>query len=250
MSCNATKRSRGKYLPVGTDDLDKADDTDKTPLLTAMETSGKKKNSNAMDRNSDSKNNAKSEEKAELEDLTIKMEDLNSGRKDETFNSRGNGDRENEIVKDNTNENLESSINDSRNDNSNDTNFEDNDEENEKIAELNKNIKNAKESEGAKPKHPVRKTCSEKVTVANKTDDKAEIDIVRKMSEPNALSPWQLLGSYFQLKQKACRRLYAQTGRSDDLALFFHNGKFYAMEAWCTHMGKFIWSFSARCVLI
>ena len=66
-----------------------------------------------------------------------------------------------------------------------------------------------------------------------------KLDIVRKMSNLS-LGPGGSLkrvGKYGLLKTRRCQRLYAKTGRKDDLALFHVNGRFYAMEAWCTHMG-------------
>ena len=48
---------------------------------------------------------------------------------------------------------------------------------------------------------------------------------------------WRLIGPYQDLRLSRCRRIYARTGRKDDLALFYQNGRFYAMEAWCSHMG-------------
>lgn len=94
---------------------------------------------------------------------------------------------------------------------------------------------------GARAKRVIRKAKSEVLTTSVcPPEERMDLDIVRKMSEPNSRGyiPWQLLGTYCQLKQKSCQRLYAASGRSDDLALFFHNGRFYAMEAWCTHMGR------------
>ncbi|KAH3715400.1 uncharacterized protein LOC127856277 [Dreissena polymorpha] len=71
------------------------------------------------------------------------------------------------------------------------------------------------------------------------TGSEDKIDIVRKMSESSAVEfvPWQNVGSYAELKKTRCQRLYATSGRSDDLALFYHNGRFYVIDAWCTHMG-------------
>lgn len=48
---------------------------------------------------------------------------------------------------------------------------------------------------------------------------------------------WRLIGPYQDLRLSRCRRIYARTARKDDLALFYQNGRFYAMEAWCSHMG-------------
>jgi hypothetical protein len=111
-------------------------------------------------------------------------------------------------------------------------------------ADLNKgtNDKNSDvKSQGARPK------CKQTISSIPETSDEnkekqtdGRIDIVRKMSEPRSLNfiPWRPIGTFQMLKQKKCQRLYAATGRQDDLALFYHNGVFYVMEAWCTHMGK------------
>lgn len=60
----------------------------------------------------------------------------------------------------------------------------------------------------------------------------------RSNTEPSRPVKWRLIGPYQDLRISRCRRLYAKSGRKDDLALFFFNGRFYAMEAWCSHMGK------------
>lgn len=66
------------------------------------------------------------------------------------------------------------------------------------------------------------------------------IDIVRKRNQSmsKTIVHWRVIGPYHTIKLKKCQRLYADTGSTDDLALFFHNGKFYVMNAWCSHMGK------------
>ena len=63
-------------------------------------------------------------------------------------------------------------------------------------------------------------------------------DRERSNTEPSRPIKWRLIGPYQDLRISKCRRLYAKSGRKDDLALFFHNGRFYAMEAWCSHMGE------------
>ena len=63
-------------------------------------------------------------------------------------------------------------------------------------------------------------------------------DRQRSYTEPSRPLRWRLIGRYQDLRISECKRLYAKSGRKDDLALFFHNGRFYAMEAWCSHMGK------------
>ena len=50
--------------------------------------------------------------------------------------------------------------------------------------------------------------------------------------------PWRLIGDAETLQKKRCQRLHAKAGARADLVLVFAKGKFYAMEAWCSHMGK------------
>ncbi|XP_046554111.1 Rieske domain-containing protein-like [Haliotis rubra] len=49
--------------------------------------------------------------------------------------------------------------------------------------------------------------------------------------------PWRLLGRYSEINKVKCRRVHAKLGSSKDLVLFHEEGKFYAMGAWCSHMG-------------
>lgn len=51
-------------------------------------------------------------------------------------------------------------------------------------------------------------------------------------------TPWQLIGKSRSLKEKKCNRLYAKKGQEHDIALFYKSGTFYALSAWCAHMGK------------
>ena len=67
----------------------------------------------------------------------------------------------------------------------------------------------------------------------------------RSYTEPSRPLKWRLIGPYQDLRISKCRRLYAKSGRKDDLALFFQNGRFYAMEAWCSHMGKRFFYYSS-----
>ncbi|BFZ26001.1 hypothetical protein BsWGS_29040 [Bradybaena similaris] len=48
---------------------------------------------------------------------------------------------------------------------------------------------------------------------------------------------WRDVGEFEELRRTRCRRLYSRLGPSKDLALFYRKGKFFAMEAWCSHMG-------------
>ncbi|KAK2141634.1 hypothetical protein NP493_480g03019 [Ridgeia piscesae] len=52
-----------------------------------------------------------------------------------------------------------------------------------------------------------------------------------------AVGDWRLVGQEAALSSLTCRRLYARHGKSDDLVLVCVQGSFYAMEAWCSHMG-------------
>ena len=54
---------------------------------------------------------------------------------------------------------------------------------------------------------------------------------------------WWYIGEYGELNAKKCRRLHCKAGSKHDLALFFENGKFYAVSAWCSHMGKSVFIF-------
>ncbi|XP_035669714.1 Rieske domain-containing protein-like [Branchiostoma floridae] len=46
---------------------------------------------------------------------------------------------------------------------------------------------------------------------------------------------WRCVGPVEQLRKQKCRRLYAEAGRSQDVALFYVGEKFYALEASCAH---------------
>ncbi|XP_069101788.1 uncharacterized protein [Argopecten irradians] len=48
---------------------------------------------------------------------------------------------------------------------------------------------------------------------------------------------WQKVGSLTDLVRFHCQRLYSSAGGRKDLGLFYNKGQFYAMEAWCGHMG-------------
>lgn len=229
------ERSRGKYQPVLTEQTDEnqvVTETDTTSLLSAMELTG-------TDRTT--KTNTDEREKPQTDSIPETVEEKDS-KKNMGENSNGDakkfyyGDIGKVAIGVGAVE-IGDYVNISKREKKN----SDISEDDEKVAELCKNVINSKGHQGAKPKLTIRKTQSEQAMPTRPKDaDKREIDIVRKMSEPSTdlYSPWQLIGTYFELKQKPCRRLFAQTGRSDDLALFFHNGKFYAMEAWCTHMGE------------
>ncbi|KAL5020049.1 hypothetical protein ScPMuIL_002941 [Solemya velum] len=63
-------------------------------------------------------------------------------------------------------------------------------------------------------------------------------DVPQTNSANGAKSPeWRKIGSFVSLKKRICQHVYAETGKKNDLALFYNEGKFYAMEAWCSHMG-------------
>ena len=71
-------------------------------------------------------------------------------------------------------------------------------------------------------------------------NDEIPTERQRSYTEPSRPLRWRLIGAYQDLRISRCRRIYARSGRKDDLALFFHNGRFYALEAWCSHMGECI----------
>lgn len=48
---------------------------------------------------------------------------------------------------------------------------------------------------------------------------------------------WRCIGEVFQLNKQRCHHLHAKSGKRDDVALFYDEGKFYAISAWCSHMG-------------
>ncbi|KAI8503148.1 hypothetical protein Bbelb_189690 [Branchiostoma belcheri] len=56
----------------------------------------------------------------------------------------------------------------------------------------------------------------------------------RRCPEPG-VSDWRCVGPVEQLRKQKCRRLYAEAGRSQDVALFYVGEKFYALEASCAH---------------
>ncbi|KAL4222088.1 hypothetical protein ACF0H5_018129 [Mactra antiquata] len=95
-------------------------------------------------------------------------------------------------------------------------------------------------SNSTRPKTQVNNQPDDNGQKTSKIERQESIDIMRRMSENSITEnyiPWQKIGSYQNLKVRNCQRLYAASGSSDDIALFFRNGRFYAMEAWCTHMG-------------
>ena len=49
---------------------------------------------------------------------------------------------------------------------------------------------------------------------------------------------WQPLGKVDALSAKRCTKFYSKQSGQDDLALFYHHDKFYAMDATCPHEGK------------
>ncbi|XP_059145501.1 uncharacterized protein LOC131932589 [Physella acuta] len=63
---------------------------------------------------------------------------------------------------------------------------------------------------------------------------KKKISIIAAVEEDPA---WRDIGEYQELRRTKCRRLYSKLGQHKDLALFYRSGTFYAMEAWCSHMG-------------
>lgn len=68
--------------------------------------------------------------------------------------------------------------------------------------------------------------------------DHAKASCLPANDETGRKEMWQPVGEFSVLNRKKCRHLYAKAGKRKDLALFYDEGKFYAMEAWCSHMGK------------
>ncbi|XP_065191434.1 uncharacterized protein LOC135822561 [Sycon ciliatum] len=48
---------------------------------------------------------------------------------------------------------------------------------------------------------------------------------------------WQLLGTESELTASKCTKFYSKQSGQDDMALFYHDGKFYSMDATCPHEG-------------
>ena len=85
---------------------------------------------------------------------------------------------------------------------------------------------------------PNRETEEQKIADNSDKNEASDTERQRSYTDPSRPLKWRLIGPYQDLRLSGCRRIYAKSGRKDDLALFFHNGRFYAMEAWCSHMGK------------
>ena len=49
---------------------------------------------------------------------------------------------------------------------------------------------------------------------------------------------WRKIDHIHELKKARCRHIYALKDKSKDVALIFSGKTFYAMEAWCGHMGN------------
>lgn len=67
-----------------------------------------------------------------------------------------------------------------------------------------------------------------------------------QMAEPKEIrkpdgddKTWRLIGDAQELCRKKCHHLHSKSGKKYDIALFYDEGKFYAISAWCSHMGKF-----------
>ncbi|XP_063437765.1 Rieske domain-containing protein-like [Mytilus trossulus] len=48
---------------------------------------------------------------------------------------------------------------------------------------------------------------------------------------------WRYVGEVKELNKKKCHHVHAKSGKKYDVALFCDEGKFYAISAWCSHMG-------------
>ncbi|KAK3094627.1 hypothetical protein FSP39_004196 [Pinctada imbricata] len=51
------------------------------------------------------------------------------------------------------------------------------------------------------------------------------------------MAEWRMVGEVSVLQQKKCHHVYSQRHRTNDLVMFYKGEKFYAMGAWCSHMG-------------
>ena len=49
---------------------------------------------------------------------------------------------------------------------------------------------------------------------------------------------WQCVGAERDLRRKKCQHLFAKSKKKDDLVLICHKERFYAMTAWCGHLGN------------
>ncbi|CAG5122203.1 unnamed protein product [Candidula unifasciata] len=97
----------------------------------------------------------------------------------------------------------------------------------------------------------IRKQTDDKRAATNEVDvilarkiSSMDLESVGRTKSKLSLNPvvaedpkWRDIGDYEVLRRTKCRRLYSRLGPSKDLALFYRSGKFYAMEAWCSHMG-------------
>ena len=59
-----------------------------------------------------------------------------------------------------------------------------------------------------------------------------------KVTEDEQQTAWRDVGEVEVLRRTKCRRVYAKQSQEKDVALFYKAGTFYALEAWCSHMGK------------
>lgn len=90
--------------------------------------------------------------------------------------------------------------------------------------------------------HPIPRRREELNGRSQNSDD---LQLVRlSLSEDNDVTScfedmsWQKVGAHMDLVRFHCQRLYCKDGNGGDLGLFYNNGNFYAMGAWCGHMGK------------
>lgn len=56
---------------------------------------------------------------------------------------------------------------------------------------------------------------------------------------PSSGESWVMVGEFRFLSRKPCQRLYAKSGKENDLTLICAKDRMYAMEAWCSHMGQY-----------
>lgn len=70
-----------------------------------------------------------------------------------------------------------------------------------------------------------------------------------KSPENGMATAWRSIGPSDELTKRPCRRLFAANGKKeDDVALFCYKGKFFAMSAWCSHLGESIFTGIIHCI--
>ncbi|GFR99362.1 hypothetical protein ElyMa_002791200 [Elysia marginata] len=71
-----------------------------------------------------------------------------------------------------------------------------------------------------------------------KSPGTATIKAITESCEADNQPMWRDIGEVEVLRRTKCRRIYAKDSQEKDVALFYKSGTFFALEAWCSHMGK------------